>query len=130
MVLKAGVMRKVIGLAILTLMLLVPVLAGCTMIQGGADEGEKLQVLESNAIQDEEEHIFISGTAKNVSSSTLDYAKVIVKFYNSKAEVICTSSDNVESLDPGEVWRFEVMYGCRDASEVSNYAIRFSTERN
>ena len=97
---------------------------------GVLDRSEKIQPLVSNVIKDEEGHVFIIGTAKTMISSILDLAEVIVKFYNFDTEVICTSSSNVEALDPGEILRSEVIYRRRDATEVYNYTIRFNIKQN
>jgi hypothetical protein len=64
----------------------------------------------------------IVGQAKNISSQTLSYASVDVKFRDAQGAVLDTSLDWVYNLSPGDVWNFEVTYW-GDESKVASYEI-------
>ncbi len=68
--------------------------------------------------------IYVVGSAKNTGAQRIDYGTINVKWYDAAGNVLGTTTDIVSKLEPGETYRFEIMYiGDTDASEVSRYEI-------
>jgi len=63
----------------------------------------------------------VTGTVKNTGDNTVEFGFVRVKFYDSSGNVIDTSSDSVQDLEPGETAKFEV--ACWEGEEVGDYEI-------
>ncbi|MHC3130321.1 MAG: hypothetical protein IBV52_09630 [Candidatus Bathyarchaeota archaeon] len=116
-------MRKTIGFIILTLIILVPCLAGCLTTQSGAGGSDKLEILSHESTLNEYGYIVVEGTAKNICSSTLSYAEVIAKFYNDAKELVGTSSASIKAVDPGEVWSFKVVYRGTNVEDITGYTV-------
>jgi len=71
--------------------------------------GSKLEILDHNPNITEGGALCVEGRAKNITDRKLDYAEVVVKFYDNDV-VESTSRDFITDLDPGEIWHFEVMF--------------------
>jgi len=115
--------------AIALLALLIPSFTGCAETQYEPGEGgtppvtEKLEILSHSMSTTQFGNLVVKGTAKNVSSSTLSYAEVKVKFYDAAGTLLGTSLDNINDLGAGETWSFEVMYLDIDIQKVASYKI-------
>jgi hypothetical protein len=102
---------------------------------GGGDGGtesdpdEALEILEHEMVRSDEggpaEQVSIEGRAENVSDRRLSYAEVRARFYNEQGDQIESFIDNVNDLDSGSTWAFEIMYPGigEDAQEVDSYDI-------
>jgi hypothetical protein len=84
---------------------------------------ESLQILEHHQEYGEYGNLIITGTAKNIGNKQLSYAEVRVKFYDKDDSLISNSLDNVNDLDAGETWKFEVVYLGLDTYNVDRYEI-------
>ena len=97
--------------------------------EGEEDADEAIEVLEHTMVREEEgtmaEQVSIEGRAENVSDSQLSYAEVRARFYNEQGDQLDSFLDNVNDLDPGATWAFEILYPAigEDAQEVDSYDI-------
>ena len=71
------------------------------------------------------ETIYVVGTAKNVGGSRISWATVEAKFYDHDGNVIGNSLDYIQDLDPGETWKFKIMYYDLDGG-VTSYKLEVS----
>ena len=106
-------MNRILTFLALTLVLALAVglplgLVGCTKILSTTPPTEKLQILSHSMSIDEHGHPVVQGTAKNVSSTTLDMAFIEVKWYDASGAVIANGTDHISNLGPGEIWKFEI----------------------
>ena len=115
--------------------ILIFTLTGCTETQYQPGQStpsqpattEKLQILNHSMSRTQGSAIlYVKGTAKNISSSTLSYAEVRVKFYDAAGTLLDTSIDNINDLSAGETWSFEVMTVDED-QKVASYKIGVGT---
>ncbi len=67
--------------------------------------------------------LVIKGTAENVAGRQLKYAEIRVKFIDENDAVIDTFLDNINDLNAGEKWGFEVLYQGLDDNRVEDYQI-------
>jgi len=88
---------------------------------------EPLAILEHNMNYGDYGNLIVSGIAENTGNKRLSYAEIDVKFYDKEGILIDTSFDNINDLDSGEKWKFEVMYFGLDTYEVDSYAISVGT---
>ena len=94
--------------AIALVAMLIPSFGACIETQYEPGEGgappatEKLQILSHSMSTGQFGNLIIKGTAENVSSATLSYAEVKVKFYDADGALIDTSLDNINDLGAGE----------------------------
>ena len=128
-------MSRVIKFLALTLIVALAVslplgLVGCaeTQYQPGetpspAPPTEKLQILSHSMSTDQFGFQHVKGIAKNVSSSTLSFARVKVKFYDAAGNLLSTSGDIISDLAAGETWSFEVIYAGTDSRQAESYKI-------
>jgi hypothetical protein len=68
--------------------------------------------------------IYVVGAAKNSGSKRIDYGTIDVKWFDKAGNVLGTNSHMFSQLEPGETYRFEIMYiGDTDEGEVDRYTI-------
>lgn len=67
--------------------------------------------------------LYIVGTAKNVGGKKLSYGSVEAKFYDSNGNLLNNGLDNFNNLEPGETWKFKIVYLGSDVGEVSRFDI-------
>lgn len=93
------------------------------------DAEEALNILEHEMVREDEggpaEQVSVEGRAENVSDQQLAYAEVRARFFNEDGDQLDSSLDNINDLDPGATWAFEILYleigdGARD---VDSYDI-------
>ena len=84
---------------------------------------ELLTILNYQLAQGGDGNRVITGIAENTAGKQLSYAEIRVKFYDNKGELIGNSFDNINGLDSGEKWSFEVMYLGPDNDEVNGYEV-------
>ena len=84
---------------------------------------ELLTILNYQLAQGGDGNRVITGIAENTAGKQLSYAEVRVKFYDTKGELIGNSFDNINGLDSGEKWNFEVMYLGPDNDKVNGYEV-------
>ncbi|GAI32494.1 unnamed protein product [marine sediment metagenome] len=119
--------KSLVAMALVAI--LIPSFTGCTETQYEPGEGgappvtEKLEILSHSMSTTQFGNLVVKGTAKNVSSSTLSYAEVRVKFYDAAGTLLSTSLANINDLSAGETWSFEVMYLDIDIEKVTSYKI-------
>lgn len=65
----------------------------------------------------------VKGTAENVSGDTLGYISIKVKFYDDSDALIESSLDNINDLEAGGKWKFDVMFPGTNTEDVSSYKI-------
>jgi hypothetical protein len=88
---------------------------------------EKIEILEHELVYGEYGNLMVQGVAKNTAGKKLAYAEIDVKFYDKEGILIGTSLDNINNIEDGEKWRFEVMYFDMDTSDVDSYKISIGT---
>ncbi len=88
---------------------------------------EPLTILEHNMDYGEYGNLIVSGIAENTGNKRLSYAEIDVKFYDKEKILIDTSFDNINDLNSGEKWKFEVMYFGLDDYTIDSYAISVGT---
>jgi len=126
-------MNKV-ALIILSLVLAMAVgIGGCVTspppetapAQEAAPVTKKLEILSHSMSGGRGEYVtpVVSGTAQNVSSSTIN-AYVYVKFYDAERNLLDTSGDSITSLGAGEIWSFKASYIGIDRDKVYSYKIK------
>lgn len=111
------------------------VLAGCSSDtdyeEGGnagdgnsdsSDSNKQLEIL-SHEWYEEDYSAGVKGTAKNTSGETLGYVSVKAKFYDESDALIESSLDNVNDLEAGGEWKFDVMYPGTETDKVDSYEI-------
>ena len=69
------------------------------------EKKEKLIIINHSATQSEDS-FDVQGTAKNVSNSTIKFAKIRIVFLGDQGSVIGGTADNVWNLASGETWNF------------------------
>ena len=84
-------------------------------------------VRESRESSDRED-VHVEGTAENTGDSQLSYAEIRVRWYDDEGNQLDSSLDNINDLNPGRTWKFEVPY-LGDGREVAEYDIAPGTER-
>jgi len=62
----------------------------------------------------------VKGKVKNTSGKQLAYAQCEITFYNSQGEVLGSSFDNINNLEPNDVWNFKIMniHGKADSYKI------------
>lgn len=121
--------KTIVGLIAVVAIVAVAMFSGCVedpKYEEGAGtpaESKNLEILDHHMETGEFGNLIISGTAKNIGSSSLSYAEVRVKFYDKEGAVLDTSLDNINDLGPGETWNFKVMYFGMDTENVDSYKI-------
>lgn len=65
---------------------------------------------------------YVVGTAKNVGGKRISYGSIEGKFYDKYGNLLSTQSDYVQDLEPGETWKFKILYGAGN-SEASTYKV-------
>ncbi|MBS3788603.1 PKD domain-containing protein [Candidatus Bipolaricaulota bacterium] len=71
-------------------------------------DGEKrVEILDWERKTDDDGHVLITGTAKNISNETLAAAIVEGKLFNANDDRVGTAMYAITFLDPGETWAFE-----------------------
>ena len=131
-------MKGIIGIVLVALVLVSGVcLAGCTgmQTQDSGLEGEELQILNHSLNVHEfsggtvQSTAVVSGRVKNAGSSDIDFASIIVDFYDKDGKLIDTSSASRENLEAGRVWDFSVQSTGPDAWKIVDYDIRSSAKQ-
>lgn len=121
--------KTIVGLIAVVAIVAVAMFSGCVedpKYEEGAGtptESKNLEILDHHMETGEFGNLIISGTAKNIGSSSLSYAEVRVKFYDKEGAVLDTSLDNINDLGPGETWNFKVMYFGMDTEKIDSYKI-------
>ena len=88
---------------------------------------KKIEILEHELTYGNFGNLMVVGVAENTAGKELSYAQIDVKFYDGDGILIGNSLDNVNNLENGEKWRFEVMYLDIDSYEVDSYKISVGT---
>jgi len=88
-----------------------------TTTTSGGDAAELLSADSEVRNEFGTQRLYITGRVR--ANQDLSYAEVETKFYNSDGEVIASSIDNINDLDAGETWKYEVMYTGTNASQVA-----------
>jgi len=86
----------------------------------------KLQIIEYHPEAGGTEYfktLYIVGTAKNIGGRKISYGSVEAKFYDKNGYLLNNGLDNFNDLEPGEMWKFKIVYLGSDVSEVSTYTI-------
>ena len=65
----------------------------------------------------------VTGKARNISSSTINFASISVKFYDKDGKVINISSTEAQNLEAGEIWNFSVQCSGPDMWKIAKYDI-------
>ncbi len=66
--------------------------------------------------------IYVVGSAKNIGDKRISWGSVEVKFYDYDGNLVGNGGDIVRDLNPGETWKFKVMYYDSDGA-VDSYKI-------
>lgn len=104
---------------------------------GGGDDGasveEDVVIREHELVREDEgsmsESVSVKGRAENTSDQTFSYVEVRARFYNEAGDMLDSMIDNINDLEPGQTWSFEIQYlGIGDdAAEVADYDIAVGT---
>jgi len=120
------------------LMLVLPLcLIGCaeTQTNDGNLPGEELQILSHSMTVHQftggmpQSTAVVRGRAQNVGSSTINFASIVVNYYDKNGNLLDTSSAIRQSLAPGEIWDFNVQFAGSDAWKSVTYGIAASTKQ-
>jgi hypothetical protein len=91
------------------------------------DEPEQLvELVEHELVRNEGEYrteLYVEGEAKNLTSETLSYVEVNVRWYDSEGTQLDTGVDNVTDLQANGSWAFKVTYIGTDKDKVADYDI-------
>lgn len=99
-----------------------------------SDPDDALEILEHEMVREDEgtmaETVSVEGRAENVGDRQLSYVEVRARFYNEAGDQLDSSLDNVNDLDPGATWAFNIQHFAmgEDAAEVADYDIGVGTE--
>ena len=63
----------------------------------------------------------VTGKARNISSSTINFASISVNFYDKDGKVLNTSSAEAQNLEAGEIWNFSVQCSGPDMWKIAKY---------
>ncbi|WP_336001764.1 FxLYD domain-containing protein [Halorientalis halophila] len=94
---------------------------------------ESLTILEHSVVRTEEgtdwETLSVEGRVRNDSDRQFGYAEIRVRFYNADGDLLDSMIDNVNDLDPGQVWQFSVPFlgWGAEAQAVDDYDIAVGT---
>ena len=88
---------------------------------------EPLTILSHEMVYGKYGNLMIVGVAENTGNKQLSYVEIDVKFYDEEGALIDTSFTNINDIDAGEKWKFEVMYFGLDNYKVDNYKIAVGT---
>lgn len=119
---------KITILLAVTILGLVP-LAACAGVQYQPEEmpsvppAERLPILNLSMVQDELGFVIIRGTAENINPTSSSYVEVRVMFYDAEGVLLDTFRDNINNLDPGESWDFEILCPGIDTDGVKRYEV-------
>ena len=80
-----------------------------------------LKILEHHSETGEFGNFMIVGSAK--SNDDFMYAEIRVKFYDADGALLSTSFDNINDLENGDIWKFEVMYLDINDKDIASYKI-------
>ena len=131
-------MKGIIGIVLVALILVSGVcLAGCSGIQtqDSGLGGEELQILNHSLNVHEfsggtvQSTAVVRGSVRNVGSSDIDFASIVVNFYDKDGKLIDTSSASRENLGAGKVWDFSVQSTGPDAWKIVDYDIKASAKQ-
>jgi len=131
-------MKGIIGSVLVASILVSGVcLTGCAGMQAQDSglEGGELQILSHSLNVHEfsggtvQSTAVVSGSVKNVGSSDIDFASIIVDFYDKDGKLIDTSPASRENLEAGRVWDFSVQSTGPDAWKIVDYDIRSSAKQ-
>jgi len=84
---------------------------------------EQTKILDDKLTYGEFGNLIVTGTAQNVGEDRLSYAEIKARFYDKDDVIISTSFDNINDVDPGQKWKFEIMYFGTDTYNVDHYDI-------
>lgn len=62
---------------------------------------------------------YVKGTAKNIGNIYLNYAQIIVNFYNANGAWLASETDSHQNVPSGYTWNFNVKYDGQFANDVS-----------
>ena len=126
-------MKERIGIAAVALML--SLLAGSFGCAGsGTSDSGELKILSHSMTVHEftggapQSTAIVRGRAQNVGNVTIASAMIAVNFYDKNKSLIATASAVKQSLQPGEVWDFNIKTVGPDAWKIISYDIAASTK--
>lgn len=131
-------MGRAVRIVAVALMLVLPLcLIGCaeTQTNDGNLPGEELQILSHSMTVHQftggmpQSTAVVRGRAQNVGSSTINFASIVVNYYDKNGNLLDTSSAIRQSLAPGEIWDFNVQFAGSDAWKSVTYGIAASTKQ-
>lgn len=127
-------MKKIdLYLGTLILILIGVSIVGCAEIEYTTEptkaptKTEQIKILEHKMTFNELGNLIIAGVAQNVGEKQISYAEIRVRFYDKDDVLLGTSLDNINDVDPGQKWKFEVMYLGLDIHNVDHYDIGIGT---
>jgi len=117
-------MKLIISILILATVLI----AGCTTETEDQESIEatfvdKIEILNHKMEYGEFGNLMVVGTAKNNADERLSYVEIRVRFYDENNTLLDSSLDNINDLNAGQTWEFEVHYNPMDVGEVDHYDI-------
>jgi len=95
---------------------------------GSEDETNKpLEIIEHNLVIENKgeinEQLYVRGRANNTKGEELSYAEIEVSFYNESGNLIDSSFTNINGIEAGGTWEFEVMYIGNKTDEIESYEV-------
>lgn len=109
-IVKMGVIVSLIGVAF--------VQGGCDVKTGEPGKGKDLEVTELRWETGEFGSRFVVGTLKNNTNKRYSYVQVEINLYDKEGNLVGSTLDNVNNLDPHGTWKFKAVVMEEDAVEA------------
>jgi hypothetical protein len=107
---------------ILLLLILIPFLNACSLVNGVRVIRHDIQVAEFTA-DVTQSAATVEGQAQNTLLWALNDCSICVTYYDYGGNSLGVFSDSIKRLDPGQVWNFRVALRGGDAWKVARYDI-------
>ena len=117
------------------LLIFLTCLVGCsTSESSNSPPGESLQIFDDNLMVHKfggdvlQSTASVTGKARNVGSSTINFASISVNFYDKDGKLINISTAEAQNLEVGETWNFNIQCSGPDMWKIVKYDITVSTK--
>ena len=119
----------------ISILIFLTCLVGCSTSESSNNPPEEnLQIFDDNLMVHKfggdvlQSTASVTGKARNIGSSTINFASISVSFYDKDGKLVNVSTAEAQNLEVGETWNFNVQCSGPDMWKIVNYDITVSTK--